>query len=38
MTFRPLIALVGDGVLLDYNLAYAKAWRRQLAGIPRSAI
>jgi len=25
---RPLIALDGDGVLLDYSTAYAKAWER----------
>jgi hypothetical protein len=28
MSPRPLIAPDGDGVLLDYNLAYAKAWER----------
>lgn len=28
MNPRPVIALDGDGVLLDYNLAYAKAWER----------
>lgn len=28
MSTKPLIALDADGVLLDYNLAYAKAWAR----------
>lgn len=34
MTSRPLIALDGDGVLLDYNLAYAKAWERATGRYP----
>lgn len=34
MDSRPLIALDGDGVLLDYNLAYAKAWERATGRYP----
>jgi hypothetical protein len=32
--FKPLIALDCDGVLLDYNLAYAKAWARYAGAHP----
>ena len=31
---KPLIALDGDGVLLDYNLAYARAWSRFAGAFP----
>lgn len=31
---KPLIALDGDGVLLDYNLAYAKAWEKATGRYP----
>jgi phosphoglycolate phosphatase-like HAD superfamily hydrolase len=34
MSPRPLIALDGDGVLLDYNLAYAKAWEKATGKYP----
>ena len=34
MSTRPLIALDGDGVLLDYNLAYAKAWEKATGKYP----
>ncbi len=34
MTSRPLIALDGDGVLLDYNLAYARAWEKATGRYP----
>lgn len=34
MTTRPLIALDGDGVLLDYNLAYARAWETATGRYP----
>ena len=32
---RPLIALDADGVLLDFHLAYAGAWRRAFGALPR---
>lgn len=32
---RPLIALDADGVLLDFNLAYAHAWARTFGQLPR---
>lgn len=32
---RPIIALDADGVLLDYNLAYAGAWERAFGTRPR---
>ena len=32
---RPLIALDADGVLLDFNLAYAGAWERTFGSPPR---
>lgn len=31
----PVIALDADGVLLDYNLAYAAAWQRAFGFYPR---
>ncbi|MDO8777966.1 MAG: HAD family hydrolase [Burkholderiaceae bacterium] len=31
---KPIIALDGDGVLLDYNLAYATAWARYAGAHP----
>jgi phosphoglycolate phosphatase-like HAD superfamily hydrolase len=31
---RPLIALDADGVLLDFHLAYASAWRRAFGVLP----
>ncbi len=34
MSQRPIIALVADGVLLDYNRAYAKAWERAMGVYP----
>ncbi|MES2280193.1 MAG: HAD family hydrolase [Pseudomonadota bacterium] len=34
MSPRPLIALDADGVLLDYNLAYAKAWAKAMGTYP----
>jgi len=34
MKKKPLIALDGDGVLLDYNLAYAKAWEKATGTYP----
>ncbi|UUZ71236.1 HAD family hydrolase [Polaromonas sp. P1(28)-8] len=34
MSPKPLIALDGDGVLLDYNRAYAKAWERATGRFP----
>jgi len=34
MDSRPVIALDGDGVLLDYNLAYAKVWKRATGRYP----
>lgn len=34
MKKKPLIALDGDGVLLDYNLAYAKAWESATGTYP----
>lgn len=34
MSQRPSRALDGDGVLLDYNLAYAKAWERATGRYP----
>jgi hypothetical protein len=36
-TFEPMkkiIALDADGVLLDYNFAYAKAWERVFGALP----
>ena len=35
MTSRSVIALDADGVLLDFNLAYAKAWERAFGEFPR---
>ncbi|OYU45586.1 MAG: phosphate acetyltransferase [Burkholderiales bacterium PBB4] len=35
MQHSPIIALDGDGVLLDYNLAYASAWERAFGVVPR---
>ena len=32
---RGLIALDADGVLLDYNLAYARAWEKAFGAYPR---
>ena len=32
---RPLIALDADGVLLDFHLAYAEAWRRAFGARPQ---
>ena len=32
---RPLIALDADGVLLDFHLAYARAWERAFGSFPR---
>ena len=32
---RPLIALDADGVLLDFHLAYAEAWRRAFGEVPQ---
>lgn len=32
---KPIIALDADGVLLDYNLAYASAWERAFGVYPR---
>jgi phosphoglycolate phosphatase-like HAD superfamily hydrolase len=32
---KPVIALDADGVLLDYNLAYARAWERAFGVFPR---
>lgn len=31
---RPLIALDADGVLLDFHLGYAGAWRRAFGALP----
>src|ERR1700755_1491936 len=31
---RPLIALDADGVLLDFHLGYAGAWRRAFGAMP----
>jgi phosphoglycolate phosphatase-like HAD superfamily hydrolase len=31
---RPLIALDADGVLLDFHLGYADAWRRAFGAVP----
>jgi phosphoglycolate phosphatase-like HAD superfamily hydrolase len=31
---KPVIALDADGVLLDYNLAYASAWQRAFGNYP----
>jgi len=35
MTNQPIMALDCDGVLLDYNLAYAGAWERAFGVYPR---
>lgn len=32
---KPLIALDADGVLLDFHLGYADAWRRAFGTVPR---
>jgi phosphoglycolate phosphatase-like HAD superfamily hydrolase len=32
---KPVIALDADGVLLDYNLAYARAWKRAFGTHPQ---
>lgn len=32
---KPRIAIDGDGVLLDYNLAYAEAWNRAFGVYPK---
>ena len=32
---RPVIALDADGVLLDFHLGYADAWRRAFGAVPR---
>ena len=32
---KPVIALDGDGVLLDYHLAYQQAWHKAFGDLPK---